>query len=166
MAAILGIAALAAIGAMALRDDDEPAATASTPIRLVGVTAYDPEGGDGEHDDEAPLATDRDPSTAWHSSNYRSNLSGFKQGVGLVLDARREVEPETITLTSGAPGFTAEIRTGSSATGPFEEVVSDSRTVGDRTSFTLRGAKARYFVVWITEILAGTHAEINEVRAS
>ena len=80
VAAILGIAALAAIGAMALRDDDEPAATTSTPIRLVGVTAYDPEGGDGEHDDEAPLATDRDPSTAWHSSNYRSNLSGFRRG--------------------------------------------------------------------------------------
>ena len=128
------------------------------------MTAYDPEGGDGEHDDEAPLATDRDPSTAWHSSNYRSNLSGFKEGVGLVLDARQEVEPETITLTSGAPGFTAEIRTGGSPTGPFE-VVSDSQTVSDRTTFTLRGAKARYFVVWITEILAGTHAEINEVVA-
>jgi serine/threonine-protein kinase len=165
VAAILGIAALAAIGAMALRDDDEPAAATSPPIRLVGVTAYDPEGGDGEHDDEAPLATDRDPGTAWHSSNYRSNLSGFKEGVGLVLDARREVEPETITLTSGAPGFTAEIRTGNSTTGPFDEVVSGSQTVSDRTTFTLSGAKARYFVVWITEILAGTRAEINEVVA-
>jgi serine/threonine-protein kinase len=164
--AILGIAALAALGAMALRDDDGGPAAATTPIRLVGLRAYDPPPGDNEeHDDEAPLATDRDPSTAWRSSNYRSNLSGFKEGVGLVLDARRETEPKTMTLTSGAPGFTAEIRTGTSPTGPFEQVVSSPQTVGDRTTFTLEGAKARYFVVWITEILAGTHAEINEVVA-
>jgi eukaryotic-like serine/threonine-protein kinase len=164
--AILGIAALAALGAMALRNDDDGPAAAATPIRFVGLRAYDPPPGDNEeHDDEAPLATDRDPSTAWRSSNYRSNLSGFKEGVGLVLDARREIEPKTITLTSGAPGFTAEIRTGTSPTGPFEEVVSGPQTIGDRTTFTLEGAKARYFVVWITEILAGTHAEINEVVA-
>jgi eukaryotic-like serine/threonine-protein kinase len=168
VAAILAIAALAALGAMALRDDDGgPAAATNQQIRLVGLGAYDPPPGDNEeHDSEAPLATDGDPATAWRSSNYRSNLSGFKEGVGLVLDAQREVEPETMTLTSAAPGFTAEIRTGNSANGPFETVVSRSQVVSERTTFELNDARARYFVVWITEILAGTHAEINEVRAS
>jgi eukaryotic-like serine/threonine-protein kinase len=167
VAAILAIAALAALGAMALRDDDgEPAAATNTEIQLAGVGAYDPQGGDGEHDDEAPEATDGNESTSWRSSNYRSNLSGFKEGVGLVLDAAREVEPESITLTSAAPGFTAEIRTGASPTGPFETVVSKSQVVSERTTFELSDAKARYFLVWITEILAGTHAEINEVVAA
>jgi eukaryotic-like serine/threonine-protein kinase len=167
VAAILGIAALAALGAMALRDDDGGTAGATNaPIRLVGLRAYDPPPGDNEeHDAEAPLATDRDPSTGWPSSNYRTNLSGFKEGVGLVLDARREVEPKSITITSASPGFTAEIRTGRSPSGPFDDVVSDSQTVGERTTFALRDAKARYFVIWITEILGGTHAEINEVTA-
>jgi eukaryotic-like serine/threonine-protein kinase len=165
VAVILGVAALAAFAAMALRDGDgDGSAAATSPsIQLAGIGAYDPQGGDGEHDDEAPEATDGNESTSWQSSNYRSNLSGFKEGVGLVLDARRDVEPERLTLTSAAPGFTAEIRTGTSASGPFETVVSASRVVSEQTTFELNDAKARYFLVWITEILAGTHAEINEV---
>jgi eukaryotic-like serine/threonine-protein kinase len=166
--AVLAIAALAAWGAMELRDDGGGGTAAATnkPIKLSGVGAYDPEGGDGEHDSEAPLATDGSESTFWRSSQYNSNLSALKDGVGLALDAGREVEPSKLTLTSTAPGFTAEIRTGTSASGPFETKVSDSQTVSSQTTFELQDAKARYFVIWITEILADTHAEINEVRAS
>jgi serine/threonine protein kinase len=165
--AILAIAALAAFGAMELRDrgNGGSAAATNTPIKLAGVGAYDPEGGDGEHDSEAPEATDGDPATSWRSSTYRSNLSSFKEGVGLVLEASREVEPKTITLTTTTPGFTAEIRTGTSPSGPFDEVVSDSQTIQARTVFELNGAKARYFLVWITEIPESTYAEINEVTA-
>jgi serine/threonine protein kinase len=165
--AILAIAALAALGAMTLRDNGNggSAGATNTPISLSGVGAYDPEGGDGEHDSEAPEATDGDPSTSWRSSTYRSNLSSFKEGVGLVLEASREVEPKTITLTTTTPGFTAEIRTGDSPSGPFDQVVSDSQTVQARTVFELNQAKARYFLVWITEIPASTYAEINEVTA-
>jgi hypothetical protein len=167
LGAILAIAALAAIGAMALRDDGNGGTAAATkpPIPLAGVGAYDPDGGDGEHDDEAGLATDRDPASFWRTERYRSNLSDFKSGVGLVLDAQGDVEPETLTLTSTTPGFTAEIRTGESASGPFETRVSGSQTVAERTTFRLNDAAGRYFVVWITEIPAGTRAEITEVVA-
>jgi hypothetical protein len=153
---------------MALRDDGNggSAAATNTPIRLSGIGAYDPPPGDNEeHDSEAPLATDGDPSTAWPTSQYRSNLSGFKDGVGLVLDAGRAVEPEAITVTSTTPGFPAEIRAGNSASGPFDRRVSDSQTVAERTTFQLRDANARYFVVWITEITAGSRVEITEVTA-
>jgi eukaryotic-like serine/threonine-protein kinase len=167
LGAILAVAALAAIGAMALRDGGNGGSAAGTnrPIPLRGVGAYDPDGGDGEHDDTAPLATDRDPSSFWRTERYRSNLSDFKSGVGLVLDAQGDVEPERITLTSTTPGFTAEIRTGSSPSGPFESRIAQPQTVGDRATFRLNGASARYFLVWITEIPAGTRAEITEVTA-
>ncbi len=167
VAAVLGIAALAAIGAMALRDDDDGAAASNgQPIRLAGVGAYDPPPGDNEeHDAEAPEATDGDPSTSWSTESYNSDLSRLKDGVGLVLDAQREVEPETIVVTSATPGFTAEIRTGAEPTGPFPTKVSDSQTVGERTRFELNDAKARFFVVWITEIPGGSRAEINQVTA-
>ena len=165
--AILAIAALAALGAMALRDDGGGAAATTQPIRFVGVGAYDPPPGDNdEHNAEAPEATDGNVSTSWSSEKYDSDLSALKDGVGLVLDARREVEPSTLTLTTTTPGFTAEIRTGTSSTGPFDDKVSDSQTVGERTTFELTDAKARYFVVWITEIPGDTRAEINEVTAS
>jgi hypothetical protein len=161
--AVLAIAALAALGALALRDGDGSPSAANTSIRLSGVDAYDPPPGDGvEHDDEAPNATDGQAGTYWTTETYQ-DFSNSKDGVGLVLDARREVEPSTITVVSETPGFQAEIRAGASPEGPFE-AVSDSQTVEAETSFELNGAKARYFVVWITDL--DGRARINEVRVA
>ena len=91
------------------------------------------------------------------------DFSNSKDGVGLVLDARREAEPRAITVLSETPGFQAEIRAGNSRQGPFR-TVSESQTVESETSFQLNEAKARYFVVWITDL--NGRARINEVRVS
>jgi len=161
--AVLAVAALAALGALALRDgDDDPQAAPTRPIPLTGVGAYDPPpGDDGEHDDEAGLATDGDLSTFWRTENYRSGLN--KPGVGLVLDAEDTVEPETMTVTTDTPGFTAEIRAGDSPDGPWE-TVSQSRTIQNRHRYTLENAEGRYFLVWITELDSGS-MHVNEVTA-
>ena len=169
LVAILAVAALAALGVGALRDDGGGGSASATTksIKLTGIGAYDPPPGDNEeHDAEAPQATDGNASTAWSTEEYRSGLSSLKDGVGLVLDARRNAEPSTITVSSTTPGFTAEIRTGNAASGPFEDKVSDSMTVRERTTFDLTDANARYFVVWITEVPPGTRASITEVAAS
>jgi serine/threonine-protein kinase len=160
---VLAVAALAALGAMTLRDgdSDDPQAAPRPAIRLAGIGAYDPDGGDGEHDDEAPLATDGDFETFWRTESYDSGLN--KSGVGVILDAGREVEPRTMTVTTDTPGFTAEIQAGDSAEGPFEPV-SQSRTIQQRHRYTLENAKARYFVVWITELDSGS-MHVNEVTA-
>jgi serine/threonine protein kinase len=166
LAAILAVAALAALGAIALRDNDGgPAAATNQPIKLTGIGAYDPPPGDGaEHDDEAPDATDGNPSTAWRSEEYRSDLSQLKEGVGLVLEAPRTVEPKSVTVSTNTPGIEAEIEAGDSEGGPFRSV-SESKTLAAKTTFELDGASARYFVVWITQIPADTRAEISEVTA-
>jgi eukaryotic-like serine/threonine-protein kinase len=166
IAAVLGVlvvAALAALGAMALRDggSGDPEAAPRPAIRLTGIGAYDPDGGDGEHDDEAPLATDGDRATFWRTESYDSGLN--KPGVGVILDAGREVEPRTMTVDTDTPGFTAEIQAGDSAEGPFEPV-SQSRTIQQRHRYTLENARARYFVVWITELDSGS-MHVNEVTA-
>jgi serine/threonine protein kinase len=162
--AILGIAALAAWGALALRDNGGGSTAApNTPIRLSGLGAFDPPPGDGaEHDDEAPNATDGDQGTYWTTETY-NDFSNSKPGVGLVLDAGKEVEPTSITVTTDTPGFTAQIRDGSSPQGPFEPV-SSSQTVEGETTFDLEDAKARYFVVWITDL--DSRAHVNEVKAA
>jgi eukaryotic-like serine/threonine-protein kinase len=162
--AVLAIAGLAAWGALALRDGDGSPSAANTRIQVSGIQAYDPPPGDGvEHDDEAPQATDGNAETYWTTETYQ-DFSNSKEGVGLVLDARSEVEPSTITVVSETPGFQAEIRAGASPDGPFEEQVSDSQTVEGETSFELNGARARYFVVWITDL--DGRARINEVRVA
>jgi hypothetical protein len=162
---LLGLLLLAAVvGAFFLldRDDgDDPAAAAGEPVALSGVGAYDPDGGDGEHDDEAGLATDGDPSTFWRTSTYRSQLSAFKSGVGLVVEAGGQ--PERFVVTTETPGFSAEIRAGSSPEGPFE-TVGASKLVGSSTTWELDETDAVYYVVWITELIGSAH--INEVKAT
>ncbi|MDP9491064.1 MAG: protein kinase [Actinomycetota bacterium] len=167
LAAVLGILAvggLAAFGAMALRDrnSNDPQAAPNQPIRLTGIGAYDPEGRDGEHDGEAPFATDRNMETYWTTERY-NDFENTKEGVGLVLDARRKVKPDSITVRSDTEGFEAEIRAGDSRAGPFDPV-SDSTTVSGSTRFDLRDTEARYFVIWITALDGSAH--VNEVSAS
>ena len=54
--------------------------------RITSIEAYDPDGDDGEeNDDEAVLAlADGDPSTFWRTSCYDGEFMGGKYGVGLV----------------------------------------------------------------------------------
>jgi serine/threonine-protein kinase len=147
----------------------EPGAGAVTnPIGLSGVGAYDPPPGDGqEHNADAPKATDGNEATFWETSHYRYPDGGLgKPGVGLVLDAGKTVTLQHMVVTTDTPGFHAKILAGDSSGGPFRDV-SGSQTVGTSTTFDLSSAKARYFVVWITNLGSGSEqAHVNEVKAS
>jgi len=132
------------------------------PIKLAAVGAYDPQGDGHENDSSAGLATDGDPTTAWHTEHYRT---WFKPGVGLVIDAHRPVRAKTVTLRTDSPGFTAEILAGSSPRGPFVHV-SGSRDTTATTGFALREQRPyRYLVLWITKIADGSAASVNELSA-
>jgi hypothetical protein len=135
-------------------------------LPLNGVGAYDPDGGDGEHDSEAPLATDGNEATYWKTSRYRSSLSAIgKSGVGVVLDAGSQRALSQIAVTTDTPGFTAEIKAGSSPDGPFE-TVGDSQKVDATTTWDLDGSGARYYVVWITDLGEDSQVHVNEVKAT
>jgi len=133
-------------------------------VKLSGVAAYDPFGDQGEHDEDVRLATDGDPATSWTTEHY-SDFTQSKDGVGIVLDARGARKLSKLVVASSTPGFTAEIKSGSSSTGPFTSIVSGSQTVGGRTTFPVTGDAARYYVVWITDLGESDHAEVNEVTA-
>jgi serine/threonine-protein kinase len=168
---LLGIAAVAAtaIGlTLLLRDTpvtevlpENPAAP-STPVRLTGIGALDP-AGDGEHDDEAELATDRDPGTYWTTQTY----SSFdKEGVGIVLDAQRPVALSKLIVESDESGFPAKIRASASPSSGFVDVSSE-RQVGPETTFDVdtEGETYRYYLIWL-RLPDGGRAHINEVRTS
>jgi predicted Ser/Thr protein kinase len=160
----------AAVGAFALvglfdsSEDGDGAAAPGSPISVPAIRAYDPFGDDSEHDDEAPRATDKDPSTYWTTETYDAGLQ--KEGVGLLLDAGERVDPSRLVVTTETPGFKAEIRAGSTEDGQFQPI-SPNQTVSGTTNFRLDTGGARYFVVWITELQPGADvaARINEVRA-
>ena len=139
--------------------------TVSKPVRLAGLSGYDPYGTGGEHDPTAKLASDGQQGTFWETEHYKSSLSSLgKKGVGLLLDAGSTRKIRTVTVTSDTAGFTAEIEAGASSTGPFTPV-SSSQTVSGSTKFTLHSANARYFVVWITDLGKNDQVHVNEVTA-
>jgi tRNA A-37 threonylcarbamoyl transferase component Bud32 len=159
---LVGAAAVGAFALAGLFDSSDETPASGTAIAVQAIGAYDPFGGDGEHDDEASQATDDDPATAWRTETYE-NFEETKEGVGLVVDAGRRTSLSQVTLTSETPGFSAEIRAGGSAAGPFNRRISPNRSVGGTTTFTINDGEIRYFVVWITS-LDGS-ARINEVKA-
>lgn len=132
---------------------------ALTPVALRAVAAWDPDGDGHEHDEEAALATDGNPATAWRTETYAAGLQ--KPGVGLVLATAAPVVLARLTLETDTPGYTAEVEAGASPTGPFRPV-SPGRVVAPTTSFPLHGGAARYYLVWITRLERAAH--VDEVR--
>jgi hypothetical protein len=147
-------------GSGSKRGAKSPPAASVRPVRLAGVSAYDPYGDHAEHDEDVGKATDGDLGTYWTTEHYDSFS---KPGVGLVLAARRAERVTRVTVRTDTPGFTARIEAGSSQSGPFSPV-SPPRVVGSKTSFAVRGPARRYYVVWITKLDGFAH--VNEVKAS
>jgi serine/threonine-protein kinase len=143
-----------------------PSNLQAVPLRAVGT--WDPHGDGTENDGEVGAATDKNPSTYWSTEGYNDGLAAIgKKGVGLVLAAPSESPLASVTIQTDTSGFVAEIQTGPSETGPFE-TVSNSQTAGKTTTWSLaEGTKARYVVVWITQLARPDkfRAHINEVTA-
>jgi eukaryotic-like serine/threonine-protein kinase len=138
--------------------------TPSKPVHLTGVTAYDPEGDNQEeHNDEAGLATDGNATTYWKTETY-SGAALNKSGVGVVLSNASVRKVSKITVTTDTSGFKAEIESGSSQTGPFQPV-SKVMTVAGTTTFSVSGAAAQYYVIWITDLGGNESVHVDEVTA-
>ncbi len=175
--ALLALAAVAAVVGYALTRDDgnggggatpPPSGGGATTLKLRGLTAYDPDGTGGEHDADAPKATDGSTSTYWTTETYRSSLASIgKSGVGLVLDAGKPVTLGRLGVVTDTPGFTAVIKAGSSATS-FPATVAASKQVGSAgAQFAITKGPYRYYLVWITQLGDGyDRAHVNEVRTS
>ena len=75
------------------------------PRELTAAVAFDPEGGDGEHDAEVPLATDGDPGTYWSTETYedfRPQVRGRHRGRGRASRGARRAEGDD--RQPGLPG--------------------------------------------------------------
>jgi eukaryotic-like serine/threonine-protein kinase len=170
--ALVVLAGAVAVGAvLILRNGNGGSPSGGTSggaVHLRAITAYDPIGGDGEHDADAPKATDGQQSTYWTTESYRTAPSLGKAGVGLVLDAGRRVELHHLGFTTATPGLTAEILAGNAPSGPFDAVVGASQKVaGEQAEYTIGGGAYRYYVIWITELGGGfDNAHIDEVSAN
>jgi hypothetical protein len=137
-------------------------------VHVSAIASYDPPPGDGrEHDELLARATDGNSATFWETERYGSqDFGGLKHGVGIVLDAGRPERLRALAVRTGTPGFTAVIKAGPAAGGPFG-AVSASQTVVGSATFALRmPAAARYYLLWITKLAPDVErTHVSEVTA-
>jgi len=150
------------------RDGSSPSPTRSSSTSggpaagaITGVTAgdFDPQGGNGENADQAPLAVDGNPATAWTTLRYDQQFgaAGLKSGVGLVLDLGAAHDVASVDLTTvGSP---TSVSVYVSPTNPPNlvglDVAGRAQLTGTHATITLdQPVTGRYVVVWLTKLPA------------
>jgi serine/threonine-protein kinase len=152
-----------------------PPGTRVVSVKRTSAQDFDPLGDDDEHADQAFLAVDKNPATAWTTESYSGSTLAGKEGVGLYVDAAPGVAATKIEIDTPKTGWQAEIHVAPDGAAPDRapgERSSKWKEVGGgkvrhkRQRFTLRtGGKAyRYYLVWITKLPANAErVEISDV---
>ncbi len=137
---LLALAAAAAAAILLTRDDDDAGADATHAGAAAGRGLVRPlrrrqgraSGARGRRHRRRPgRPTGRHRPTRTSRRPRRASAWCF--------DAGADRELSSLTVTTDTPGFQAEIRSGSSRTGPFETVVAASKTAGVRTTWEIDG---------------------------
>lgn len=136
-----------------------PGAQALPVLSLQGaaVSDFDPFGADHqENPNQVSNAHDDDPSTAWVTQSYNTaQFSGLKSGVGLLVDLRAARVVHSVQVAFTAPGAHVEVRVSDTApSGPDAARLVAADVRGDQVA-TMRppaGTRARYVLVWITQL--------------
>ena len=83
-------------------------------VKPVQVTVFSP-GGEADRPQDAGLAIDGNPATAWSTDTYSdaAPFPGFKNGVGLMLQLPRPTVIGTVTLNVPSTGTRVELRSAS-----------------------------------------------------
>jgi hypothetical protein len=147
-----------------------PTASAG-PLKGVSAADFDPQGTPPEENpEEAPLAVDGDPGTAWTTSRYNENLgpAGLKTGVGLVLDLGAAHRVTQVDLTTiGSPTTVRIFVLPASPTSLAGRSPVGQATLSGTTGTVRLGTPTtgRYVVVWLTSLPSvpgGFRGEIAE----
>jgi hypothetical protein len=153
-------------------------AGASTPVKITGVTDFDPQGDPPEENpDLAPLAIDGKPGTAWETMTYRGNprLGGLKSGVGLLVDLGKPAKVSKVNLTlMGSPTSVQILAAPGATTAPSStdglETVATRDGAGDQAALTLKKpVTTRWLVVWLTSLPAapgGFQGRVAEISVA
>lgn len=176
------VAALLVVGLGGEDRAERPRAGPAAPpsgseVELVdgGNRDFDPEGDGREHPEEAELATDGDPATAWSTETYSAAASledaAGKSGVGLIVEAAEPVAAREIAISTDRPGWSGAVY--GAADGPPEDIagwgepLAEFTTDGETTEVTLTATDAAtYYLIWITELApadSGFSAAITNV---
>jgi serine/threonine protein kinase len=151
------------------------------PLAVADVTDFDPVSSNGsgdENPDEAPLAVDGNPTTAWQTMEYFNDphLGGQKPGVGLVVDlgSTQSVGEVKVTLGTGRTSLQLRAAPASATAAPMSsfqdyQLVDTAPQADGSTDFALSSpVHTRYLLVWLTSLPSdGTdvyRGQISEIQ--
>jgi serine/threonine-protein kinase len=133
---------------------------------------YDPEGGDGESPEAAPLVVDGHSQTRWDTETYEAGLEGAgKSGVGIYVDAGKPVPGRELDLVTSTPGFEATVFASNTVPESIDgwRKVSTTADVDEKQAFQLdlgQGQEFQNYLVWITRLPPDGKAEIQTIALS
>ena len=148
--------------------------SASTGPALTAA-AFDPFGGDGEHDADAGKAVDGDAKTSWSTEGYAQRTFGTKPGVGLVIALKQSQAIKSIKIDGGPTNdWAVQLFVGDGAKTTLADwgdpVVTKDHVARGTSTFDLKGMKGSKVLIWITDVGdesgATAHARIAEVSIS
>jgi hypothetical protein len=109
----------------------------------------------GDNPQNAALAIDRRPRTAWQTDWYAtSHFGNLKAGTGLLLAMGHRVTITSARITLGArPGTDLQLRVGDSASlAGTRPVASAANAHGTIRLQPARPVHARYVLIWFTQL--------------
>jgi transcriptional regulator with XRE-family HTH domain len=135
------------------------AAAPPVPVRVltpVSATAFGTGGtADGDNPQNAPLAIDGDPSTAWNTDWYTTPTFGnLYAGTGLLIYMGRRVTITSVEVTLGdTRGADLELRAGNSPVlTDLPQVASASDAAGATHLTPTSPVRAQYILLWFTSL--------------
>ncbi len=152
-------------GAGAGASGDASAGSGSPILEIDKPLDFDPLGDQEEHSEDLSAAVDGNAATYWTTESYEAGLG--KAGVGLLFDLGRSRAVEAAVITSDTPGMTVELRAADQAPSDSSAMTAVGEPAGaeEITRLAAGGRRARYWLVWITELPDGlSSAHIAEVR--
>jgi serine/threonine-protein kinase len=138
-----------------------PTGTKVVSVKRTSAQDFDPLGDKDEHADQASLAVDKDPDTAWTTESYSGDTLAGKAGVGIYIDAAPHVNATKLEIDTPKTGWQAEIYVAPDGDAPRGAPGQDRKwekvaggTVGKHQRFNLRtgGKQYRYYLIWITKL--------------
>jgi len=131
------------------------AVTAPRPVALhvASVSAAAPAGNDADHPEEASLALDGNPATAWYTQHYASTTFGnLRSGAGLLFDLGQPTQLRTLLLRLAVTGVTVQIRAADSPEAAMSAAPIATATNAGPVWLLHPGHTARYWLVWFTRL--------------
>jgi hypothetical protein len=128
-------------------------AASTTPIRVTSVRPFAAGGDEADHPEEASLAADGDPSSAWYTQHYASASFGqLRSGAGLLFDLGRPVKVGSLRVRLAVPGVAVALKAANSS-GALLGAHTVAGTTNATPSWTLHpDVTARYWLLWFTKL--------------